>query len=172
MDTTTLTKAETDTITITIDGVEVRTTKGKRILEAALDAGIYIPALCYYPDLRPLAELQPDRACRLCVVEVEGVTDPQLACTTPVADRMVVQTNTPRLQNARRNSLKLILSRHPHACLTCHRRERCKPGDICLRLVSVTEEQCIMCPQNGRCELQRVVDYVGVEEFMPYTPKK
>ena len=172
VDTTTLTKAETDTITITIDGVEVRTTKGKRILEAALDAGIYIPALCYYPDLRPLAELQPDRACRLCVVEVEGVTDPQLACTTPVADRMVVQTNSPRLQNARRNSLRLILSRHPHICLTCHRRERCKPGDICLRLVSVTEEQCIICPQNGRCELQRVVDYVGVEEFMPYTPKK
>lgn len=163
---------EPDIVTLTIDGVKVKTARGKSILDAALDAGIYIPSLCHHPDLKPLAQLEPDRACRLCVVEVEGFAEPQLSCMTQAADRMVVQTITPRLQNIRRSSLKLILSRHPQVCLTCHRRERCKPGDTCLRLPSITEAQCIVCPRNGRCELQRVVDYVGVQDFVPYIPKK
>jgi len=168
----TTTALEPDTITLTIDGIKVETTRGKTILEAALDAGIYIPALCYHPDLKPLADLESDRACRLCVVEVEGAAEPQLACMTQVAARMVVHTISPTLQRIRRNNLKLIISRHPQVCLTCHRRERCKPGDTCLRLPSVTESQCIVCPRNSRCELQRVVDYVGVQDFLPYIPKK
>ena len=168
----TTTALEPDTITLTIDGARVETTRGKTILEAALDAGIYIPALCYHPDLKPLAELESDRACRLCVVEVEGSTEPLLSCIKQVADRMVVHTISPTLQRIRRNNLKLIISRHPQVCLTCHRRERCKPGDTCLRLPSVTESQCIVCPRNSRCELQRVVDYVGVQDFLPYIPKK
>ncbi|HUV51885.1 MAG TPA: FAD-dependent oxidoreductase, partial [Dehalococcoidia bacterium] len=168
----TTTALEPDTITLTIGGIKVETTRGKTILEAALDAGIYIPALCYHPDLKPLAELESDRACRLCVVEVEGAAEPQLACMTQVAARMVVHTISPTLQRIRRNNLKLIISRHPQVCLTCHRRERCKPGDTCLRLPSVTESQCIVCPRNSRCELQRVVDYVGVQDFLPYIPKK
>ena len=168
----TTTALEPDTITLTIGGIKVETTRGKTILEAALDAGIYIPALCYHPDLKPLADLESDRACRLCVVEVEGAAEPQLACMTQVAARMVVHTISPTLQRIRRNNLKLIISRHPQVCLTCHRRERCKPGDTCLRLPSVTESQCIVCPRNSRCELQRVVDYVGVQDFLPYIPKK
>ena len=168
----TTTALEPDTITLTIGGIKVETTRGKTILEAALDAGIYIPALCYHPDLKPLAELESDRACRLCVVEVEGAAEPQLACMTQVAARMAVHTISPKLQRIRRNNLKLIISRHPQVCLTCHRRERCKPGDTCLRLPSVTESQCIVCPRNSRCELQRVVDYVGVQDFLPYIPKK
>ena len=147
-------------IALKIDGREIEAAEGATVLEAAERAGIYIPALCSYPDLTPLAELKPDRACRLCVIEVEGCSEPQLACSTRVAAQMVVQTRTPQLQSMRRNSLKLILSRHPNACLDCHRRERCSPFDVCLRHVAVTE-RCISCPQNGNCELQRVVDFVG-----------
>ncbi|HEY49954.1 MAG TPA: FAD-dependent oxidoreductase, partial [Dehalococcoidia bacterium] len=158
-------------VTLTIDGQEVRVEEGTPVIEAAKAAGIYIPALCSYPGLEPLAEEKPDRACRLCVIEVEGSAEPRLACITPATDGMVVQTSTPRLQEMRRNSLKIILAKHPNSCLDCHRRERCSPFDVCLRHVAVTE-RCVFCPQNGNCELQRAVDSVGMDELPPYIPKK
>ncbi|MFC1848467.1 FAD-dependent oxidoreductase, partial [Chloroflexota bacterium] len=158
-------------ITIRIDYREIVAEEGTTILEAARTADIYIPALCDYPGLRPLAGLQPDRACRLCIVEVDGISDPQLACTTTVTDGMSVRTKSLQLQKIRRNTLNLILSRHPNACLDCHRRERCSPFDVCLRNVAVTE-RCVFCPQNGNCELQKAVDYVGIDECPPYIPKK
>ena len=158
-------------ITLTIDSQEIKVEQGTSILEAARKVGVYIPALCDYPDLRPLAESEPDRACRLCAVEVDGGTAPQLACATPVAEGMVIQTNTPLLQNIRLNLLKLILSRHPNDCLTCHRRERCSPYDVCLRHVSISE-RCVVCPKNGTCDLQKVVDYIGIPEIPPSIPKK
>ena len=96
---------------------------------------------------------------------------PTASCTTPAADGMVVHTDTPEIQRLRRDILELILSEHPHACFTCDRRERCGPLDICLRNVAVTA-RCVTCPMNGHCELQRVVDYVGVDGVgLPYTFK-
>ena len=74
-------------VTLTIDGKTVRTSEGKRILEAALENGIYIPNLCAIPDI----EL-PFGACRLCLVEVEGRKEPVTACTEPVREGMVVHT--------------------------------------------------------------------------------
>ena len=157
-----------DTITLTIDGIEVKASKGKRILEAALDAGIYIPNLCALRDIK-----LPFGACRLCQVEIEGKRGTVTACSEPAVDGMVVHSNTPELNNLRRNILEIMLARHPSICLTCHRRERCRPGDICLRLVDVTDEQCVLCPKNGRCELQRVVDFIGLSEMpFPYTSKE
>ena len=157
-----------ETITITIDGIEVKTTKGKRILEAALDAGIYIPNLCALRDI-PL----PTGACRICQVQIEGKRGTVTACSEPAADGMVIQNNTPEINSIRRNILEIMLAKHPSVCLTCHRRQRCLPGDICLRLVEVTEEQCILCPNNGRCELQRVVDFVGLTDVRyPYKSKE
>ncbi|PIU57517.1 MAG: hypothetical protein COS88_00875, partial [Chloroflexi bacterium CG07_land_8_20_14_0_80_51_10] len=77
---------------------------------------------------------------------------------------MSVQSNTPRIQELRRKTLTVILRRHPNACLTCHRRERCGPFDVCLRQVAV-EDRCVVCPQNKNCDLQRAVDYIGVDEL-------
>ena len=154
-----------DTITLTIDGQEVRAGKGQTVLEAALGAGIYIPTLCYHPSLTPFG------SCRMCLVEIEGMRGLPTACTTPAAEGMVVRTNTSQIQQLRRNILELILSEHPNACFTCDRKERCGPLDICLRNVAVTE-RCVVCPKNGRCELQKVVEYVGIEELtLPYTYK-
>ena len=167
---TTLVK-EKEGILLRIDNREVEAEEGQSILKAASKAGIYIPALCNYPGLKPLAEIQPDRACRLCIVEIDGIAEPQLACTAEVADGMSIRTNTVQLQDRRRDTLKLILSQHPNSCLDCHRRERCSPFDICLRHVAVTE-RCVFCPQNGTCELQKAVDFVGIEECPPYIPKK
>ncbi len=155
-----------ENITLTIDGQQVEAKPGMTVLEAATEAGIYIPTLCYYRALRPFG------GCRLCIVEIENMRGLPTSCTTPTADGMVVQTNTPQLQEYRRGVLELILSEHPHTCLDCWRRERCGPFDICLRSTSVGE-RCVTCPNNRRCELQQVADYVGVTESkLPYTYKE
>ena len=150
-------------ITLNIDGQEVETNEGVTVLEAIKQAGIYIPTLCYHPDLAPYG------ACRLCIVEIENMRGLPTSCTTPATDGMVVRTSTPQLQELRQGILELILCEHPHPCLTCERRERCGPFDICLRNVDVTQ-RCVLCPKNGICELQEVVDYIGIDEVeLPYT---
>jgi len=158
-----------DDITIIINGQTIKTREGATILEAAKEAGIYVPALCAYPGLKPLAEEVPDRACQLCLAEVNG--EIFLSCNTRVSKGMTIQTDSPKVQELRRKNMTAILRRHPNACLTCNRRERCGPFDICLRHVAV-EERCVLCPKNGNCELQRAVDHIGLEEVPTYTPKQ
>ena len=153
---------------LTIDGQRVIAREEDSILDAATRAGIYIPSLCAYRDLKPLAEEVPDRACQLCLVEVGG--NIVLSCATAVSEGMVVQTSTAKVQELRKKHLAAILRRHPSDCLTCHRLERCGPLDICLRQVSVSE-RCVLCPKNKNCELQKAVDCIGVDELPPYLPK-
>jgi formate dehydrogenase beta subunit len=151
-------------ISLTIDGQKVEAEEGATVLEAAQKAGIYIPALCAHPAESPFA-------CRLCIVEIEGRDDFPTACTTPVAEGMVVSTNTPQLNELRRRSLERILAEHPNACLTCHRLELCDRFRVCLRTVAVLE-RCVVCPKNGRCELQKAARFVGLEEVViPYAAK-
>jgi len=140
------------TITVTIDGQEIQTTPGKMLVQAANDAGIYIPYLCYHPGMKPYG------ACRMCVVEVEGGRGTPAACTLPVADGMVVNTKPPAAEAIRDTTLDLLLSEHPNGCLTCHRVELCGPQDICLRNVDVTD-RCVTCPKNERCELKDTTRY-------------
>ncbi|MFC1990886.1 FAD-dependent oxidoreductase [Chloroflexota bacterium] len=155
----------TDKIELTFDSVKVEADKGVTVLEAAQGAGIYIPTLCYHPSLTPFG------ACRLCLVEIEKMRGFVPSCTTPTVDGMVVQTNNPQLQKLRRDTLELILTEHPNSCLTCHRRNRCSPFDICLRNAEVTE-RCVTCPANEQCELQKVADYIGIPEMtLPYQYK-
>jgi len=94
-------------IRLNIDGEEIKTEEGKTVLEAALQAGIYIPNLCYHPDIPPIG------SCRLCIVEIEGMKEFPTACTTMVKEGMVVRTNTAKLQQLRRTIIWLILSEHP-----------------------------------------------------------
>ncbi len=94
-------------IRLNINGKEIRTETGKTVLEAALEAGIYIPNLCYHPDIPPIG------ACRLCIVEIEGMKEIPTACTTTVKEGMVVYTNTKRIQELRKDIMWLILSEHP-----------------------------------------------------------
>jgi formate dehydrogenase beta subunit len=140
-------------ITLTIDGQQTIADSGMTIFEAAVSSGIYIPNLCAHPDLSPSGD------CGLCLVEIEGQPEFAISCTTKATENMVVHTNTPGLRQKQRQVVEKILSEHPNACLTCWRRERCKPFDICLRNVEVTE-RCVTCPENGRCELQKVVDFL------------
>ena len=115
-----------DEISITIDGVDLKTQPGTMVIQAAMDAGMYIPYLCYYPGMKPFG------ACRMCVVEIEGTRGSPASCTTPVADGMEVRTGTSELGDLRRGIMDLVISEHPHGCLTCHRVELCGPSDICL----------------------------------------
>ncbi len=154
-----------ETVSLTIDGREVKARKGVTVLEAARSAGIYIPALCAHPDLAPFG------ACRLCIVEIEGMLGFPTSCTTTVVDGMAVRTNTPQIQDLRRAVLELILTEHPFNCLTCPHEVKCTALDINLPDVLLTK-RCVTCPKNGRCELQKIAEYIQLGEVtLSYTPK-
>ncbi len=104
---------------LTIDGRQVVVAQGATILEAALDAGIYIPHLCHHPDLKPVG------ICRLCMVEVAG-RGMTLACLAPAEDGMVVKTESQQIDKVRRVALELLLVNHPGDCLTCAKNNRCQ----------------------------------------------
>jgi predicted molibdopterin-dependent oxidoreductase YjgC len=108
-----------ETITLTIDGVQVNTEKGATVLEAAQEAGIYIPTLCSDPDLEPYG------ACRLCIVEIEKMRGLPTACTTPAADGMIVHTSTPAVNEARRDIIALLLTDYPADCPKCTADQQC-----------------------------------------------
>ncbi len=151
-----------DEITITIDGREVTTEPGKMVVQAANDAGIYIPYLCYHPGMKPYG------ACRMCVVEIEGQRGTPASCTLPVRDGMVVNTQGGDAVQVRNTTLDLLLSEHPHGCLTCHRIDLCGPQDICLRHVDVVD-RCVTCPKNERCELKDTTRFHTQELVSPLT---
>ena len=150
----------TEPIKLTIDGVEIEAKPGQNVLQAAIDSNVYIPYLCYWPGLKPYG------ACRMCCVEVEGGRGTPASCTLPVANGMVVNTVGTEIRGLRESVLELLLSEHPHGCLTCHRIELCGPQDICLRHVRVLD-RCVVCPKNERCELKDTVRYVNVNMESP-----
>lgn len=168
---------------LTIDNVEVEVEEGKTVLEAAQSEGMYIPALCAHPDLPPAPGLKADgviylggqpyqssdsngeyQGCRLCIVEVEGMDELRTSCNLPVAEGMVVYSNTPCVQELRRQNLKTILAKHPHACLTCNQREGCIPFESCPNNMP-NLERC--CSKLGYCELQSIAEYIGIREDIP-----
>ena len=108
-----------ENITLTIDGKEVRVPKDYTILKAAATINIEVPALCYDPNLEIVA------ACRLCLVEIEGSKKLETSCSTKVWDGMVVNTESERVVNARKDVLQLLLDSHPNDCLTCQKAGEC-----------------------------------------------
>ncbi len=123
--------ADTD-VTLEIDGRPVTVPAGTSVMRAAIEAGINVPKLCATDSLEPFG------SCRLCLVEIEGKRGYPASCTTPVEAGMRVSTQTPRLQDLRRNVMELYISDHPLDCLTC--------------------------PANGNCELQDMAGVVGLRE--------
>ncbi|HSA94441.1 MAG TPA: molybdopterin-dependent oxidoreductase [Acidobacteriota bacterium] len=138
-----------------IDGREITLTGPSTLLEAARANGIDIPSLCDHPQLAPYA------ACRLCLVEVKGRRGYAPACSTAAEDGLEVTTATPDLQTLRRGILELILAEHPHACLICAEKPACDDYKSTIRKTGEVTG-CVLCPANGRCELQRVVEAVGL----------
>lgn len=120
------------TISLTIDGVVVSVPEGTSVMRAAMEMGTAIPKLCATDSLESFG------SCRLCLVEIEGRAGTPASCTTPVAEGMVVRTQTPRLKDIRRGVMELYISDHPLDCLTCS--------------------------ANGNCELQDQAGAVGLRE--------
>ncbi len=117
-------------VTLTVDGVEVTVATGTSVMRAAAEAGIKLPKLCATDSLEPFG------SCRVCLVEIEGSKGYPASCTTPVAEGMVVRTQSEALAKLRRNVMELYISDHPLDCLTC--------------------------PVNGDCELQDTAGEVGL----------
>ena len=149
-----------DDITISIDGVEIKTQPGTMVLEAAIEAGVYVPYLCYHSGMKPFG------ACRMCVVAVDGGRGFPAACTLPVADGMTIWSDTPDVTELRRSVMEMLIAEHPNGCLTCHRVDICGTSDVCLRHVSVND-RCVTCPKNERCEFKDTVRYLGMELESP-----
>ncbi len=107
-------------VNLTIDGKAVQAPAGSSVLEAARAAGIYIPTLCYHPDLRA------EGACRLCMVEASGARTLVASCVYPVSEGMVVKTNTNKVREARKMVIELLLTNHPKDCLCCQKSGDCE----------------------------------------------
>lgn len=111
-------------VTLTIDGTPVSVPRGTSIIEAAKLVGRTIPSLCYLKGINEVG------ACRICVVEAEGAGQLVAACTTCAEDGMAITTNSPRVRQARRQALELILAHHDAACTTCVRNGTCQLQDL------------------------------------------
>ena len=170
-----------DKITIYINDKEYKVEPNQTIMQAADSVGFHIPRLCYHP------KLSIEGACRVCIVEVEGMRNFTASCSFPVRDGLKIKTNTTELRRARRDIIELILDNHPEDCHICERDGNCelqnlayamgirkkhfegqkKHYDIDLSSPSVVRnpDKCILC---GRCvrmcsEIQGVnaLDYAG-----------
>lgn len=141
---------------IIINAQTVETDGKKTLLEVARENGISIPSLCDHPDLTPFT------GCRLCLIQIEGKRGYLPACGTLPEEGMQVKTHTPKLRKLRKQILELILSEHPNACLICQEKENCDEKKSTIRKVGETTG-CVLCPNNGRCPLQDVVEEVGID---------
>jgi NADH-quinone oxidoreductase subunit G/NADP-reducing hydrogenase subunit HndD len=109
-----------DMVNVTIDGVSVQVPSNYTVLEAAKQAGIKIPTLCYLKDVNEVG------ACRVCLVEVEKARALAAACVMPVSEGMVVHTNSKKVRDTRKATLEMILSDHNRDCLSCIRNKNCE----------------------------------------------
>ncbi|KPU44078.1 NADP-reducing hydrogenase subunit HndC [Oxobacter pfennigii] len=114
-------------VKLVIDGINVEVQDGTTILEAAKSVGINIPTFCYDPSMEIYG------GCRICVVEVERARTLVASCTMPVSEGMVVYTESPRVVEARKSILTLMLANHPNDCLTCEKAGVCKLQEYAYR---------------------------------------
>ena len=116
-----------DPVKLTIDGKAVEAPAGMLVIDAAKRAGIEIPAFCYWEGLSLQA------ACRMCLVEVEKMPKLMASCTLPVAEGMVVRTETPQVAQARKSTLEFLLTNHPLDCPVCDKGGECELQDMVFR---------------------------------------
>src|SRR4051812_8685520 len=154
-----------DTVTVTVDGITFEAPKGELLIKAAQEHGVYIPRFCWHERMKPVG------MCRMCLVEVEGVRGFPPACTTPVAEGMVCNTQSDAVKKIQDGVLELLLVNHPLDCPVCDRGGECPLQDQTLAfgpgesrfieekrhfekpiplsdLVLLDRERCIQC---GRC---------------------
>jgi len=170
-------RPETRMITFTIDGREVQAAENTMLVDAAKHGDVEIPVFCYEPKLG-----QPVGACRMCLVEVEGIPKLQTGCSTPVKDGMVVNTQTDRVKTAQRSVVEFLLINHPLDCPVCDKGGECPLQDITFGwgggisrfiepkrhfvkplelspLIAIDRERCILCYRCVRFSQEIAEDY-------------
>jgi NADH-quinone oxidoreductase subunit G len=144
-----------DTVSLTIDGRTVTVEKGRTVLQAAIEAGIRVPYYCYHPGLGI------DGSCRVCIVKIEKMPKLQTSCSTPVADGMVVHTQTPEVVDARASVFEFLLINHPLDCPVCDKGGECPLQDFSYSFG----------PNESRMEFpRRVFDGEGVKADVDFGP--
>ena len=111
-------------VTLTVDNKKITAPAGTLLIEACRKVGIEVPAFCYYPGLSLQA------ACRMCLVRIEKMPKLQTACTTPIAEGMIVSTETEEIKQARKSMLELLLANHPLDCPVCDKGGECELQDM------------------------------------------
>jgi NADH-quinone oxidoreductase subunit G len=144
-----------DTVTLTIDGQTITVPKGKTVLQAAIEAGIKVPYYCYHP------ALGIDGSCRVCLVKIEKMPKLQVSCSVPVAEGMVVFTQTPDVVEARAGVFEFLLINHPLDCPVCDKGGECPLQDFSYSFG----------PDESRMEFpRRVFDGEGVKADVDFGP--
>ncbi len=115
-------------ISLTMDGRMLNCSPGSTLLEAAEENGIKIPTLCHHPELKPAG------ACRLCLVEDEKSGRVMAACVTPIAQDMVIRTDSSRVMKHRKNIIRLMMAEHPESCLICSKGNRCRLRELAAKM--------------------------------------
>ena len=140
-------------INLTIDNSPIEVAEGLSVLEACKQAGIKIPTLCY------LEKIQAIGACRVCLVEIEGVHDLVASCVMPVSEGMKVSTNNRRVREARKVVVELLLSEHDGDCQTCDRNEDCElqnlAHDLGIKELRYEGEKALRCKDTSTIGLVR-----------------
>src|SRR5947209_8255765 len=170
-------RPEQKEIQFTIDGREVRAAEGSMLVDAAKQGDVEIPFFCYEPKLG-----NPVGACRMCLVEIEGIPKLQTACSTPVKDGMVVDTQSERVRGAQQAVVEFLLVNHPLDCPVCDKGGECPLQDITFGwgagrsrfiepkrhfvkplalspLVAIDRERCILCYRCVRFSQEVAEDY-------------
>jgi NADH-quinone oxidoreductase subunit G len=170
-------RPEVNWVTLSIDGREVTAPEGSMLVDGAKYGDVEIPVFCYEPKLG-----QPVGACRMCLVEIEGIPKLQTACSTPVKDGMVVHTQTQRVHDAQRAVVEFLLVNHPLDCPVCDKGGECPLQDITYGwgpgtsrfiepkrhfkkplelspLVAIDRERCILCYRCVRFSQEVSEDY-------------
>src|ERR1700729_1806487 len=170
-------RPEENIIQLTIDGREVRAPEGMMLVDAAKQGNIEIPYFCYEPALGA-----PVGACRMCLVEIEGIPKLQTSCSTPVRDGMVVHTQTERVRHAQNAVVEFLLVNHPLDCPVCDKGGECPLQDITFGwglgrsrfiepkrhfekplalspLIAIDRERCILCYRCVRFSQEIAEDY-------------
>lgn len=129
-------------ITITINGIPVEVEKGKTILEAAGQAGVIIPTLCFHKDLCVAGN------CRVCVVEIAGQKRLSASCATPCEEGMEIQTNSLNVRNSRKHIIELLLSEHNADCTRCYKNGSCELQKLASDYKIMTQDFIPLAPQR------------------------
>ena len=154
-------------VALTVDGKKLTVPAGTLLIEACKTTGIEVPAFCYYPGL----SLQG--ACRMCLVEIEKMPKLQTACTTPVAEGMIVTTESDKIKQARKSMIELLLANHPLDCpgVRCRRRVRTAGHDLQVRRCRVEVHRHQEPPQGAAMVSRGLLRSPALHSLLPLHPR-